>query len=100
MAVDANVLIYERIKEELKAGKSVRMAVVNGFDRAFWAIFDSNLTTIISALMLSQFGTGPVKGFAVTLLIGIITSMFSVLYVTRFTYEMISQKKNIKKLSI
>jgi preprotein translocase subunit SecD len=100
MAVDANVLIYERIKEELKSGKSVRMAIVNGFDRAFWAIFDSNLTTIISALMLSQFGTGPVKGFAVTLLIGIITSMFAVLFVTRFIFEIISQIKSIKKFSI
>ncbi len=100
MAVDANVLIYERIKEELKNGKSVRMAIVNGFDRAFWAIFDSNLSTIISALMLSQFGSGPVKGFAVTLMIGIITSMFSVLFITRFIYEIISQIKSIKKLSI
>jgi preprotein translocase subunit SecD len=100
MAVDANVINYERIKEELRHGKSVRMAIVNGFDRAFWAILDSNLTTIITALMLSQFGSGPVKGFAVTLMIGIITSMFAVLYITRFIYEIISQRKNIKKLSI
>ncbi len=100
MAVDANVIIYERIKEELRHGKSIRMGIVNGFDRAFWAIFDSNLTTIITALMLSQFGSGPVKGFAVTLMIGILTSMFSVLYITRFIYEIISQRKNIKKLSI
>ncbi len=100
MAVDANVLIYERMKEELAAGKSVRMAVSLGFERAFWAIFDSNLTTLISAFVLAQFGTGPIKGFAVTLTIGLISSMFVALYITRFTYELISLNKKIKKLSI
>jgi preprotein translocase subunit SecD len=100
MAVDANVLIYERMKEELRSGKSVRMAVSLGFDRAFWAIFDSNLTTLISAFVLAQFGTGPIKGFAVTLTIGLIESMFVALYITRFTYEMISLNKKIRRLSI
>ncbi len=100
MAVDGNVLIYERMKEEFRNGKSVRVAVTNGFDRAFWAIFDSNLTTLIAAFVLAQFGTGPIKGFAVTLSIGIICSMFVVLYITRFVYESISMKKNIQKLSI
>jgi len=100
MAVDANVLIYERMKEELRSGKSVRMAVSLGFDRAFWAIFDSNLTTLISAFVLAQFGTGPIKGFAVTLTIGLIASMFVALYITRFTYEMISLNKKIRRLSI
>ncbi len=100
MAVDANVIIYERIKEELRSGKSVRMSVVAGFDRAFWAIFDSNLTTIIAAFILSQFGTGPIKGFAVSLFIGIISSMFVALYIIRFIYEIISLNKTIKKLSI
>ncbi len=100
MAVDANVIIYERIKEELAGGKSVRMAVVSGYEKAFWTIFDSNLTTIISAFILFQFGTGPIKGFAVTLFIGILTSMFTALYITRFIYEIISQNKRIKKLSI
>ncbi len=100
MAVDANVIIYERIKEELRKGKSTRMAVVSGFDRAFWTIFDANLTTLIAAFILSQFGTGPIKGFAVTLFIGILCSMFVALYVTRFTYEIISLNKKVKKLHI
>jgi protein-export membrane protein SecD len=100
MAVDANVIIYERIKEELATGKSVRMAIVYGFDRAFWAIFDSNLTTIIAAFVLFQFGTGPIKGFAVSLFIGLISSMFVVLYITKFVYQLISLNKKLKKLSI
>jgi preprotein translocase subunit SecD len=100
MAVDANVLIYERMKEELRSGKSVRMAVSLGFDRAFWAIFDSNLTTLISAFVLAQFGTGPIKGFAVTLTIGLLASMFVALYITRYVYELISLNKKIKRLSI
>ncbi len=100
MAVDANVIIYERVKEELRGGKSVRMAITNGFDRAFWTIFDANITTLIAAFILSQYGTGPVKGFAITLTVGIVSSMFVALYITRFTYEVISSNKNIKKLSI
>ncbi len=100
MAVDANVIIYERIKEEQRNGKSARTAVVNGYERAFWTIFDANLTTLIAAIILAQFGTGPIKGFAVTLVIGIICSMFVALYVSRFIYEVITQNKKIKKLSI
>jgi preprotein translocase subunit SecD len=100
MAVDANVLIYERIKEELRSGKSVRMAITLGFDRAFWAIFDTNSTTLLSAFIMGQFGTGPIKGFAVTLTIGVISSMFVSLYITRFVYEVISMNKKIKKFSI
>lgn len=100
MAVDANVIIYERIKEELKKGKSIRIAIINGFDRAFWTIFDSNLTTILAAFILFQHGTGPIKGFAVTLFVGIIVSMFVALYVTRFVYELLSLNKKMKKLSI
>jgi preprotein translocase subunit SecD len=76
------------------------MAISLGFDRAFWAIFDSNLTTLLSAFVLAQFGTGPIKGFAVTLTIGLIASMFVSLYITRFIYETISLNKKIKKLSI
>jgi preprotein translocase subunit SecD len=83
MAVDANVLIFERIREELDAGKRARTAVEGGFDHALSAIVDANLTTLITALILFQFGTGPVKGFAVTLSIGILASFFSALYVTR-----------------
>ncbi len=100
MAVDSNVLIYERMREEQRAGKSPRIAVVNGFDRAFWAIIDSNITTLIAAFVLSQFGTGPIRGFAVTLSIGLISSLFVVLYVTRFVFEILSFSKKLKKLSV
>ena len=74
MAVDANVLIFERIREELALGKSPKSAIDAGFKKAFWTIFDANLTTVISAVFLFQFGTGPIKGFAVTLIIGIAAS--------------------------
>lgn len=100
MAVDANVIIYERIKEELRKGKSIRIAIINGFDRAFWTIFDSNLTTLLAAFILFQYGTGLIKGFAVTLFVGIIVSMFVALYVTRFVYELISLNKKMNKLSL
>ncbi|MDX1568087.1 MAG: protein translocase subunit SecD, partial [Longimicrobiales bacterium] len=83
MAVDANVLIFERIREELEAGRATRKAVDEGFAHALSAIVDANLTTLITALILFQFGTGPVRGFAVTLSIGIVASFFSALYVTR-----------------
>jgi len=99
-AVDANVIIFERIKEELANGKTVRLAVTSGFDRAFWTIFDSNVTTLIAAFILSQFGTGPIKGFAVTLSIGVLTSMFVALYITKFLFQLINLKKDIQKLSI
>ncbi len=100
MAVDANVLIYERIKEELANGKSPHTAIVTGFDRAFWTILDSNVTTLIAAFILSQFGTGPIKGFAVTLAIGILASLFTSLYVSKYIYSLIALKKNLHKLSI
>ncbi|MCL1911556.1 MAG: protein translocase subunit SecD [Leptospirales bacterium] len=97
MAIDANIIIYERIKEEKATGKSYRRSVLAGFERGFDTILDSNLTTLIAAFVLLQFGTGPIKGFAVTLLIGIISSMFTVLYITRFIYEIISLNKKVKK---
>ena len=87
MAVDANVLILERIREELLNKRSVRMAIDLGYNRAFSTILDSNLTTLIAALFLFQFGTGPVKGFAVTLTIGIVISMFTAIFVTRAYYD-------------
>ena len=87
MAVDANVLIFERVREELRTGKSPRAAVAAGFERAFSAILDANATTIVAAVVLFQFGTGPVKGFAVTLTIGIAVSMFTAIFVTRVVYE-------------
>ncbi len=87
MAVDANVLIYERAKEELKAGKNVRAALSDGYKNAFSAIFDSNLTSIITGVILYNFGTGPIKGFAVTLIIGLLCSFFTAVFVTRVVYE-------------
>jgi len=89
MAIDANVLINERIREELKAGRNLRLAIANGYDRAFSAIFDSNLTTLIAAFLLFQFGTGPIRGFAVTLTIGLIASMFTAIVVTRTIFEIL-----------
>ena len=89
MAVDANVLINERIREELTAGRSLRLAITNGYDRAFSAIFDSNITTLIAAFLLFQFGTGPIRGFAVTLTIGLMASMFTAIVVTRTVFELL-----------
>ncbi|MBF0284035.1 MAG: protein translocase subunit SecD [Magnetococcales bacterium] len=100
MAVDANVLIYERIREELRMGKSPLAAIEHGYDRAFLTIFDSNITTLITALILFQFGTGPVRGFAVTLSIGIIASMFTSIYITRWLVEMILKNRRVQRLSI
>ncbi|NSW83771.1 MAG: protein translocase subunit SecD [Syntrophothermus sp.] len=84
MAVDANIIIYERLKDELRAGKTLLAAVDAGFKRAFWTIFDSNFTTLIAAVILMYFGIGPIKGFAVTLAIGIVTSMFTAVVFTRW----------------
>ena len=83
-AVDANVIIFERVKEELSNGKTIRAAVDAGFNRAFTAILDSNVTTIIAAVVLYVFGTGTIKGFAITLFIGTVVSMFTAVFVTRF----------------
>ncbi|MFA5356981.1 MAG: protein translocase subunit SecD [Candidatus Omnitrophota bacterium] len=98
MAVDANVLINERIREELSNGRSLRVAIANGYDRAFSAIFDSNLTTLIAAFLLFQFGTGPIRGFAVTLTIGIIASVFTAIVVTRTIFEVLLSFKVLKSL--
>ncbi|NLF45350.1 MAG: protein translocase subunit SecD [Syntrophomonadaceae bacterium] len=98
MAVDANVVTYERIKEELRFGKTLGAAIEAGFKRAFWAIFDSNLTTLIAAGVLMYFGTGPIKGFAVTLSIGIIASVFLVLTFTRYMLILFSNITKNPKL--
>ncbi|HZK43960.1 MAG TPA: protein translocase subunit SecD [Syntrophomonadaceae bacterium] len=84
MAVDANIIIYERVKEELRHGKTLKASIEAGFSRAFWAIFDANITTLITALVLMYFGTGPIKGFAVTLSIGIVASLLVALTFTRY----------------
>ncbi|MGE5197136.1 MAG: protein translocase subunit SecD, partial [Deltaproteobacteria bacterium] len=98
MAVDANVLINERIREELAAGRGLRTAITNGYSRAFSAIFDSNLTTLIAAFLLFQFGTGPIRGFAVTLTIGLIASMFTAIVVTRAIFEILLSLGWLKSL--
>ena len=100
MAVDANILIHERIKEELRWGKTVRAAIDEGYRRAFITILDSNLTTLFAALFLYQFGTGPVKGFAVTLSIGLLANIFTAVYVTRWAFDFLTLKVKVKKLSI
>ena len=98
MAVDANVLINERIREELEAGKTLRAAIAAGYDRAFSAIFDSNFTTIIAAAFLFAFGTGPIRGFAVTLIIGLSASMFTAIVVTRTIFELLLSRGWLKSL--
>ncbi len=100
MAVDANILIHERIKEELRWGKTVRAAIDEGYRRAFITILDSNVTTLIAALFLYQFGTGPVRGFAVTLSIGILANIFTAVYVTKWAFDFLALKVKVKKLSI
>jgi len=100
IAIDANVLIFERIREELAKAKTVRAAIDSGFERAFTTIFDANLTTLITAFVLWQFGTGPIKGFATTLSIGIIASMFTALLCTRLVYDFVTSKWVLRKLSI
>jgi len=100
VAVDANVLIYERIKEELRAGKTVRAAIEAGFDRAFSAIWDSNLTTLITGVALYYYGTGPIKGFAVTLSAGIIISMFTAIFVVKVILDLLLAGRKAKTISI
>jgi preprotein translocase subunit SecD len=100
MAVDANVLINERIREELRLGKSARAAVDQGFDRAFWSIFDGQLTTFIAGVVLFQYGSGPIKGFAVTLMIGIITSLFTGVFCSRLFFDWIVRGLRVKTLRV
>jgi preprotein translocase subunit SecD len=100
MAVDANVLIFERIREELRTGKTPRSAVDGGFSKALLTILDANITTVIAAVVLFQFGTGPVRGFAVTLTVGIIASLFTALVVSRLIFEILLVKVGMKRVSI
>ncbi len=99
MAVDANVLIYERTKEELRAGKGVKKALADGYANAFSAIFDSNLTSIITGIILFNFGTGPIRGFATTLIIGILISFFTAVFMTRLFYEHFMGKDKLLNLT-
>lgn len=100
MAVDANVLIFERIREEMSIGKTPRAAVDAGYDRATLTILDANVTTLIAALVLFQFGTGPIKGFAVTLSLGVIASLFTALILTRIIFDYYLINRKVKTLSI
>jgi preprotein translocase subunit SecD len=100
MSVDANVLVFERIREELAKAKTVRSAIDAGYHRAFTTILDSNLTALITALVLYQFGTGPIKGFATTLGLGLATSMFTAVLCTHVVYNLITGRRTVKKLSI
>ena len=100
MAVDANVIIFERIREELGKGKTPRSAIDSGYSRAITTIVDANVTTILAALVLMQFGTGPIRGFAVVLFWGIATSMFTAIFTTRTIFNLISAKRDLKTLSI
>ncbi len=101
MGVDANVLIFERIKEELKTGKPPRTAISVGFSRVFWTIVDANMTSLVAAAILFQFGTGPVQGFAVTLSVGLIGNVFTAMFVSRYLFDLIlSGRRQVASLSI
>ncbi|MDH5201969.1 MAG: protein translocase subunit SecD [Nitrospirota bacterium] len=100
MAVDSNVLMFERIRDEIRAGKTPRAAVDSGYSKAFWTIFDSHVTTLITAAVLFQFGTGPIKGFAVTLSLGVSINLFTALVGTKTVFDFINSRKEVTKLSI
>jgi len=100
VAVDANVLINERIREELRAGRSVRAAVEAGYDKSFTAILDGHITVLISGLILAQYGTGPVKGFAITLIVGIVASLFTGVFCTRIVFDWWARGLKVKQLSV
>ncbi len=100
MAVDSNVLMFERMREEVRAGKTPRSAVDSGYQKAFWTIFDSHVTTLITALVLFQFGTGPIKGFAVTLSLGVSINLFTALVGTKTVFDIINSRKEVTTLSI
>jgi preprotein translocase subunit SecD len=101
MGVDSNVLIFERIKEEMRAGKTVRTAISASFSKVFWTIFDSHLTSLIAAAILFQFGTGPVQGFAVSLSIGLIANMFTSIFVSHFLFDLFyASRRQVESLSI
>jgi preprotein translocase subunit SecD len=100
MAVDANVLVFERIREEMRAGRTVRSSIDLGFERAFTSIIDTHVTTMVSALFLFQFGTGPIKGFAVTLFIGLLASLFTAVFVSRWLFDLVLSRRRVQELSI
>jgi len=100
MSVDANIIIFERIREELRTGSKVKSAINNGYNRAFITILDANVTTLLTAFVLSFIGSGPIKGFATTLSVGILCSMFAAIFITRTMFMTLIKYKSIKTLSI
>lgn len=100
MAVDSNILIFERIREELRNGKTVRAAVDTGFGKVFWTIFDTHLTSLIAAAFLFQFGTGPIRGFAITLTVGLLANMFTAVYVSHRLFDLTLSRRRVESLSI
>ena len=100
MAVDASVIIFERMKEEMRLGKTRKAVIDAGFDKAFWAVMDSNITTFIAALFLSQLGSGPIRGFAVSLAIGVFSSVFTALFVSRLIFDFSTDVMRSKNLSV
>jgi preprotein translocase subunit SecD len=101
MAVDTNIIIFERIREELRTGKTVRASIDSGFSRAFRTVVDTHVTVLVSGFILYEFGTGPVKGFAVTLMIGIAASLFTAVFFTRFLFDLLyTGRRRVESLSI
>lgn len=101
MAVDANVLVFEHIREELRKGRTVKSSIEAGFAKALSTVLDANITTLIAALFLFQFGTGPIRGFAVTLSIGILASLFTAIFVSRWIFDLVlSRRQRVDRLSI
>jgi preprotein translocase subunit SecD len=100
MSIDANVIIFERVREELRKGKTARSAIESGYNRAITTIIDANVTTLIASLVLYQFGTGPVKGFATVLFWGILISMFTAVFITKTIFSAYTSRRGVTKLSI
>jgi preprotein translocase subunit SecD len=100
MGVDSNVLIFERIKEEMTSARGARPAINAGFDRVWWTIIDTHVSSLISALLLLQFGTGPIRGFAVTLIIGLLANVFTAVFVSRTVFELVLGQRKVQTLSI
>jgi preprotein translocase subunit SecD len=100
MAVDSNILIFERIREELRNGKTIRAAIDTSFSRVFWTIFDTHLCTLVSAAFLFQFGTGPIRGFAITLTVGLLANMFTAIYVSHRLFDLTLSRRKLESLSI
>jgi preprotein translocase subunit SecD len=100
MAVDSNILIFERVREELRSGKTIRASIDTSFKKVFWTIFDTHVATLISAAFLFQFGTGPIRGFAVTLTVGLIANMFTAIYVSHRLFDITLGSRKLERLSI